>query len=151
MKHLSIGLAACLAAAATPPLAAGEHQDALAICLTQSTSHHEKNALVRWIFVAMSAHPLTDDLGTVPAEKRAQVTREAGQVFATLITETCGRESAATIHHEGTDAFGKSFEVLGMAAMDGLMSHPEVEAAVSELTNHIDPAKFEEMMRRHTR
>ncbi len=149
MRKTIIGLAAGLAMVASAPLAAGEHQERLASCLKESSTQADRDALVRWIFVAMSAHPLTADLAVVPADSASAVSRDASAVFAKLITVTCGAESAGTIKYEGTEAFGKAFEVLGMSAMDGLMGHPRVAGAVAEMTSHLDPAKFDEMMKRY--
>ena len=149
MRKTIIGLAAGLAMAASAPVAAGEHQERLASCLKESSTQADRDALVRWIFVAMSAHPLTADLAAVPSDTASAVSRDASAVFAKLITGTCGAESAGTIKYEGTDAFGKAFEVLGMSAMDGLMGHPRVAAAVAELTSHLDPARFDAMMQRY--
>lgn len=149
MRKTIIGLAAGLAMAASAPVAAGEHRERLAGCLKESSTQADRDALVRWIFVAMSAHPLTADLAAVPADTASAVSRDASSVFAKLITETCGAESAGTIKYEGTEAFGKAFEVLGMFAMDGLMGHPNVAAAVDEMSSHLDPAQFDAMMQRH--
>lgn len=151
MRKTIMGLAACLAVCLAAPATAGEHQERLADCLSQSSGQSDRDTLVRWIYVAMSAHPLTADLATVPADRAAEVSRDASAVFTQLITGTCGAESAATLKYEGTEAFGKAFEVLGMTAMDGLMGDPDVAAEVSALVEHLDQEKFDEMVRRHHR
>lgn len=130
-------------------LSAGEHQDKLARCLVESTTQEDRNALVQWMFVAMSAHPLTAELAAVPASKRKEATTRATAVFEKLMTETCGAETMGTIKFEGTESLSKAFEALGNVAMEGLMAHPQVDEAITEMAAGIDPEKFQEMMQKH--
>ena len=97
----------------------------------------------------MSTHPLTESLATIPADQRATIVREGSAVFQKLMAETCGAETVGTLKYEGTEALGKAFEVLGQTAMEGLMSHPNVQAAISELASHLDQAKFEKLLEKH--
>lgn len=150
MKRLLVCGALALASVLVPARA-GEHQDRLAACLTTSATEADKAALIRWVFVAMSTHPLTESLASVPAEQRAAIVREGSAVFQKLMTESCGAETVGTLKYEGTEAFGKAFEVLGQAAMEGLMGHPNVENAIAELASHLDQRKFEKLLQEHDR
>ena len=107
VKAAFIGLALCSSTAY-----AGEHQDKLAKCLIASTPEQDGDVLVQWIFVAMAAHPVTNELATVPANKRKEVTEKATTVFEKLMTETCGLETLNTIKFEGTESIGKPLKRL---------------------------------------
>ena len=148
MKRLCLCTALALASALVPAWA-GDYQDKLSACLTTSATEGDKAALIRWVFVAMSTHPLTESLATIPADQRATIVREGSAVFQKLMAETCGAETVGTLKYEGTEALGKAFEVLGQTAMEGLMSHPNVQAAISELASHLDQAKFEKLLEKH--
>lgn len=150
MNRLYCGAGAVLISMCAPAMA-GEHQDKLAECLTQSATQEDKDALVRWIFAAMAAHPLTEDLAEISDDQRDVITRQGGAVFEKLMTDSCGAETIGTIRYEGTDAFGKAFEVLGSSAMEGLMSHPNVERSIAELSSHIDESKLEGLLEKHSR
>jgi hypothetical protein len=145
-------LMACTAVVLTSlaaPVMAGDYQDKLTACLTQSATQDDKDALVRWIFLAMAAHPLTHDLATIPNDRKEAVMRTSGAVFQKLMTESCGAETMGTIKHEGTEALGKAFEVLGSTAIEGLLSHPNVDSTIAELTSYFDEKKFEKLVREH--
>ena len=132
-------------------VSAGEHQDRLAQCLIQSTTQDDRNLLVQWMFTAMSAHPLTSELATVPAPKRKAITAGATVVFEKLLTDTCGRETLETMKYEGTESLSKAFEALGSVAMQGLMGHPDVEKAINDMASGIDEAKFQTMIDKYGR
>lgn len=132
------------------PAMAGEYQDKLSTCLAQSATQDDKDALVRWIFVAMSAHPLTEDLAKIPVDQRESITRKGGAVFEKLMTESCGAETIGTIKYEGTEAFGLAFEVLGSSAMEGLMSHPNVDKVIAELASYVDESKLEKLLEKQS-
>lgn len=148
MKQRCLCIALAMLSALSPAMA-GDYQERLATCLTGSANQDDKDALIRWIFVAMAAHPLTEDLAAIPAGRRETIVSEGSAVFQKLMTETCGEETVGTLKYEGTEAFGKAFEVLGQTAMEGLMSHPDVDRAISELASHLDQKKFEELLERH--
>lgn len=130
---------------------AGEHQEKLASCLVESTTTEDRNALVQWMFVAMSAHPLTSELAAVPEPRRKEVTARATRLFEKLMTETCGAETMDTIRYEGTESLSKAFEALGNLAMEGLMAHPGVNRAITDMAAGMDQSKFENMLQKQAR
>jgi hypothetical protein len=130
---------------------AGEHQEKLASCLIKSTTTEDRNALVQWMFVAMSAHPLTSELATVPQSKREATTTRATRLFEKLMTETCGAETMDTIRFEGTESLSKAFETLGNLAMEGLMADPGVSKAITDMAAGMDQSKFEKMLQKQAR
>ena len=134
---------AALSLLCTPRALAGEHQTQLASCLVQSTTPQDREALVQWIFVAMASHPMARELANVPDDKRKATTARATAVFEKLMTDACGTETFNTVKYEGTESLGKAFETLGGVAMEGLMSHPDVQKAVTDMTSGLDQKKFE--------
>ena len=148
MKRVGSTLAlSALLLLCTPRALAGEHQTQLASCLVQATTTQDREALVQWIFVAMASHPMARELAAVPADKRKAITERATGVFEKLMLEACSTEMVNTVKFEGTEALSKAFETLGGVAMDGLMSEPNVQAAVTEMTSGLDQAKFEALFK----
>lgn len=136
MKNLGcvVVLAVC---AAWPGLThAGAQQERLAQCLVASATEADKQALVRWIFFAMSRHPGVADLARIDDARGEDLTRAAAGVFEELIAKRCARESRAAILEDGMVAFKSAFGTLGEVAMGGIISAPEVNHVIAALNDY---------------
>jgi hypothetical protein len=126
--------------------AAGLYSDSLARCLISNTSATDKTNLVRWVFATMALHPAVSDLSPALSEsKKDELSRMTGTLFERLLTDDCRTETQEALMYEGPLAMQTSFEVLGQAAMQGLMTHSSVIAGLSDLNKYIDETKLLEL------
>ena len=149
MPKFSPTIAVVLAAAALLAPAtgrAGVYSDALSRCLVERTSDEDKVLLARWIFTVISAHPSTTSLATINEAQKVETVRGAGELFETLLAESCRDETAKAIKYEGTQALNTSFKVLGEIAMNTLMANPVVQAESANFMQYVDEAKLEKVL-----
>jgi len=132
-----------LTAPAPPAPASNDAAETLSDCLVNGATQDDKRALVRWIFAVIARHPDVSPMADIDKASEERIVRDAYKVFERLVTERCVNQIRVAVRESGTDAIGKSFEKLGEAAMDGLLSHPNVEAAIPELLKYADPKAFE--------
>ena len=137
-------LAAMALFAFMSPAFAGPYTDDLSRCLVEKTTSDDKIALVQWMFVAMSQHPSVASMTKVTAADVEKHNKGAGELFMRLLTDTCGEPFRKAMQFEGANAIASSFEVLGGAAMQDLMSNPQVTTMMSGLEKHFDPEKLAE-------
>ncbi|MFT4253385.1 MAG: hypothetical protein QM608_12955 [Caulobacter sp.] len=142
---MSLSIVAALAGAASSAQA-GEHADAMGKCLVDSTSPKDREALVLWIFSAMSSHPSVSAYAKITPEQRAAMSKQTAALMQRLIVVDCRKEAAQALREDGSDAIEQAFEVLGGTAMEGLMSDPKVAASLSELQSYMDEKPFEELL-----
>lgn len=125
------------------PAVAGPQTEALETCLTDNTSGKERKELVRWILLAMAAHPDMQELSSVTTATRQQAAQAVGSLFTRLLSETCARETRAAVEKEGSESLGVAFSFLGKLAMQELMANKNVTASMSEVTQYLDRKKLE--------
>jgi len=125
---------------------AGPYGDALAKCLVSATTPAEKTTLVRWMFAMVTLHPDVADISGVTPEQRTALSKEVGQLFERLLTQSCAKEAREAIRYEGTTALETSFAVLGQVAARELFAHPKVSEGMSEFTKYIDEKKIEDLV-----
>jgi hypothetical protein len=126
---------------------AGVYSDGLARCLVSHTSSQDKTQLVRWIFAIMALHPAVSDTSTVDDSERDKLNRSAGMLFERLLTNDCRNETKEALMYEGPIAMQTSFQVLGQAAVVGLMSDPKVAAGLAGFQKYLDETKLRELSR----
>jgi hypothetical protein len=129
---------------------AGVYSDGLARCLVSHTSSEDKTQLVRWIFAIMALHPAVSDTSTVGDSERDKLNRSAGMLFERLLTSDCRNETKEALMYEGPIAMQTSFQVLGQAAVVGLMSDPKVTAGLADFQRYLDETKLRELARPET-
>jgi hypothetical protein len=137
-----LGLAALCS---TAPARAGVFGDDLSRCLVDSTTKEDRAALVRWIFIAMSQHPMVSSMSNVKAEQKEQANKEIGALFMRLLTEACQEKTRAAVKAEGAATIQLSFQVLGQVAAGELFSDPSVIAVMSGLDKYLDADKLKEL------
>jgi hypothetical protein len=143
MRRKLFGLAAVVLAVQAVPASAGLYTDDLTRCVVAKATDADKLAFVRWMFSAMSAHPGVKDLASSTPDERAALSKQAGNLITRLLTEDCRPQTLTALKYEGVGAITGSFEVLGKVAMQGLMSDPGVQQAMSGLRSPENDKKFE--------
>jgi hypothetical protein len=140
----------CLAAAMalmSTLCAASPQVEALAKCVSDSTTGKDRKDLARWLFVSMAAHPEMRSLASVAPSSNEDVSRVAGGLFTRLLADACAKEVRAAIQVGGPAAIQSAFQVLGQLAMQELMTDKEVTASMAVLERHLDRQKLDAAMR----
>src|SRR5690606_28656379 len=119
--------------------------DALSRCLVEKTSQEDKIALVQWMFVAMAQHPSVASLTTVKQDDVETHNKAAADLFVRLLTETCGDASRKAVRNDGASSIAQSFELLGRAAMESLMTDPAVTRLMTGFDKYLDTDKLAEL------
>ena len=135
MKKL---LLAAVLLALAPAAHAGPFGDTLSVCLVKQSTEADRQLLVRWIFAALAQHPGVQDLAKVPKEEASRLNREVGALYEDLMLKRCGTETRDALKYEGAAAIEAGFRTLGQVATQGLMTHAQVTAFMSELEKHMD-------------
>jgi hypothetical protein len=137
---LSLGLSSAL------PAMAGPYSDDLSKCLVSSTTVEDKQALVRWIFSAVSLHPGLEGFSALPSQRRMAIDTEAGALFERLLADDCAKEARDAVRYEGDAALGGSFELLGKVASTGLFEDPAVNQGLQAMLEKIDMQRLQEAL-----
>jgi len=138
-----ITAAAALSAALFSPLAhsAGADTQALTTCVTDHTNGKERKELIRWVFLAISAHPEIQDFVTVNAATKHGADAYVASLVTRLMAEDCAKELSAAYKSDGTDSIRVAFGTLGELAMRELMTNPNVSQSLNGMQKLIDNAK----------
>jgi hypothetical protein len=139
MRTLSI----CVMLLAATSANAGVYGDDMSRCLVEKTTKEERIALVRWMFVAASAHPAVADIAKVGADELDKSNMVLGQLMTTLLTDRCKEQSKKAVKYEGPAAIQLGFQVLGQVAGSDLFSSPEVAKGMAGLEKYVDKKKLE--------
>ncbi|KAB2963666.1 MAG: hypothetical protein F9K16_06185 [Thermoanaerobaculia bacterium] len=133
-----------LAGAAVLP--AGVYTDDLAKCLVESTTEADRVGLVRWMFVAASAHPAVRPISNVTETDLDAANKGMAELVLRLLTESCRDAARKAVQYEGASTFEASFEVLGSVAGQELFGSPEVAGALAGLEKHLDGQRLTEAL-----
>lgn len=142
LAHVAALAAAVVLGGFAPRAAAGPYGDDLGKCLVSATTAEEKNRLIRWIFSMMARHPDVQGACAITTEQQAAISKEVGQLFQRLITESCVTQARTAIRYEGNATIEQAFSVLGQVSMRELMTSPKVAEGLSEFTSYLDEAKL---------
>lgn len=132
MKIAILALATFLFGSIITPLAAtaGPATDALATCMSDSTSGKDRKDMARWIFVGMSTHPEIKSLSNVAETDRDQIDKTMAAMVTRLLTENCKVQAKLASEKESGEAPLKTaFGAMGQLAMQELLVNPEVNSA----------------------
>ena len=128
---------------AAAPVHAGQHADALAACLADSTTGKDRKDLARWVFLAMAAHPDMRDLSSASDAAREQASQSVGALLTRLLTEGCTEQARLAAMNEGGPAFQAAFGSLGRLAIQELTSNREVNTSLSTFEKYLDKKKIQ--------
>lgn len=143
MHKISIALAAIVIGSAitVSSASASPAADALGACLADNTTGKDRKGMMKWVFMAMSAHPEIHNLSNITEKKRDEVNRMMGAMITKLITESCPAQ-AKNAAANGGEAFKIAFEVVGRLGAQELMSNPEVNSSFSGFAKYMDKDKM---------
>jgi hypothetical protein len=144
MKTFAPLLLAALCAAAAPAHA-GPYADAVGQCLVEATDPKERAELSRWIFGTVALHPDVAAVSALTAAQRDALNRSAAALLQRLITENCRKPTQDALRTEGPASLQLGFQVLGQAAMQDLLAHPQVRRGFADTARYLDAAKLLEL------
>lgn len=121
---------------------AGPFTDKLSICLVEKTTTDDKNKLIRWVYGAMSSHPIVKSLSNIPSEVGVKLNKDTANLFMDLLTNRCKEEAEKAIRYENKMAIQTSFAILGKVAMQGIMSDSNVIQFMGGLDAYLDKDKL---------
>lgn len=152
MKRLIAAAVAASALAGAPvPAAAGPATDSFSKCLLSSATPQDRENMIRWVFLAMAAHPSNAKLVNVPASEREKILRDGALAMQRLILVDCRQQAIAAYRADGPAAFEQSFSVLGGAAMEGMMTDRNVTEVMQGLMTYMDKDAWAKMNEEMTR
>lgn len=117
--------------------------EGLSGCVAGAASDADRSALVRWLFVALSAHPDLKSMGRIEEGQREQVDRAMAALMQRLITQDCAQHVRKLEIGQMQSAFEVAFKGLGEQAGLAAMMHPDVVAANANMTRYLDPEAFQ--------
>ncbi|TCM71051.1 hypothetical protein EC844_101332 [Acinetobacter calcoaceticus] len=121
---------------------AGPTVDQLSDCLVKATTATDKTTVLQWTFVALSTHPDLKSFSNVNEAQRNQLDQKFAQVVQRVIVEQCAAQTKAVIQAEGLQAVGDSFQQLGRATGEEILSNPEVKQQLKGVIRYIDLNKL---------
>lgn len=150
MKKNLYGIAALVALATAPPGFAGLYTDDLSRCIVDSTTTEDRANLMKWVYIAMSQHPMVASLTTAKPADMDAANKIIGQLLTRLLTDSCVQKAKDAIRVEGAGAIQASFQVLGQVAASGLFSDPNVVKGMAGLEQYADKKKLDELSKAPT-
>lgn len=129
------------------PARAGVYSSDLGKCMVAKTSAADKNALIRWIFIAISSTPAIADLTRITPQQQTDNAKVVGTLLGRLLTVDCRKETVLAIKYDGQSAIESSFGILGEASMGELMSGPSVLAGLAAPSRYLDDRALEDVFR----
>jgi len=124
---------------------AGPFTDKLSVCLIEKTTSSDKNKLIRWVFGAMSSHPIVENLSNITPEVGKELNKHTANLFMELLTNRCKNEAEKAIRYENNLAIQTSFSILGKVAMQGIMSDKNVIQFMGGLDTYLDKEKLKSL------
>ena len=143
LKALCLALACIAGLPMAHAASASPATDALSACLTRSVTADDRLVLVKWVFATMARHPSVSAMATISDAQHTAITRDAGKLFSRLLTDSCASETRQAYVSDGEGAISTAFSALGATAMQDLMTHPDVQASLSELGSYLDMNKLQ--------
>lgn len=125
---------------------AGPFTDDMSKCLVKNTTQEDKEALIKWIYAAMSNHPSVKSLSNVSVKQGEELNKRAAELMVELLTQRCKVETQQAIKFEGETAIRTSFQILGQVAMQDLMANQAVAKYISGIASHVDKNAIEEAL-----
>tara|TARA_B100000686_G_scaffold72987_1_gene78724 strand:- start:18172 stop:18624 length:453 start_codon:yes stop_codon:yes gene_type:complete len=120
--------------------------DSLGQCFVRSTSAEDKNALMKWLYILISEHPIIESKYPISERDKVASDLEMADIVTYLLTQSCFQEAKETITYEGIEGVVSSFEILGKVAAMGLLQDPNVGIAAERYTKYLDFEKFLELV-----
>jgi len=122
---------------------AGPEGDALGTCLTDNSNGKDRKELLRWIFLAISAHPEIRTLSNASEADRTDGDKRMAALMTRLIAENCAPQMRKVMQNDANQGISIAFRKLGEVAMQELMTNPDVAKSIGAFANHVDKKKME--------
>jgi len=145
--RLAMACAVAACAFAAFPARAGPYSDALGKCLVQSTTREDREALVRWMFMALAHHPAVKSLVSVTKAQTDEADKSTAELFMRLVTTSCEGDTQRALQYEGGAALEAGFNMLGQVAGRELMTSPDVVASLAGLAKHMDKDRLQRLLK----
>ncbi|HLZ76579.1 hypothetical protein [Phenylobacterium sp.] len=142
MRRAAVAMGLVLALGLSGVARAGPSTDDLGKCLVKSTTPGDRDSLMTWLFMAISAHPSVKAMANVTPAQRDDADRQIAVVVQRLLTQDCRSQTVDAIRNDGMGAIQGSFTVLGQVAMGGLMQDPAVSGQIQGMAKYLDVQKF---------
>lgn len=126
---------------------AGPASDALSTCLSDNTTGKDRKNMAIWVYTGLSTHPEISSLSNVTDKKRDELDKIIAAMFTRLITEACPAQAKMAVEQEGDRGFQSAFGVIGMLAMQELMSNQKVNAAFTNFVKYADQPKIDAVLK----
>jgi hypothetical protein len=127
---------------------AGNAGDDLGACMTSSTTGRDRIHLAQWAFAVMTLHPQLKQMSNTTDEQRDRAGQQMGALFTRLLTKDCKLEASAAIKEDQT-TFERSFQTMGMAAMQEIYSNRDVANGMAQFPKYLDKEAFARTFREH--
>ncbi|OHC99992.1 MAG: hypothetical protein A3H25_11310 [Sphingomonadales bacterium RIFCSPLOWO2_12_FULL_63_15] len=125
---------------------AGLYQDDLSRCIVAAAKAEDRTALLRWVFAAMATNPTIQDMTRVAPEQAAALSANTAKLMQRLLLVDCRKQAVDAIKYEQGGAIQHAFGTLGQIAMSDLMREDSTSAYMGSLDQHLDKAKWAELM-----
>ena len=142
----SVLLAGLILCGLASPAQAGVFGDDLSRCLVNHLTDTDRNALMAWMFSAISADPKLQKYTTLDRAGRDRIADAAAGVSQRLMVSDCRKEAVAALKSEGEDTLMTSFEEVGRAATQQLFRSPEAQAELESLGKGFDKEKLKALL-----
>ncbi len=142
MKRFVLIAAGVLAVAGVCGPAAAE-DSALGKCLVDNSTGKDREAFMKWMFLAVAANPSVTSMTNISDAQKAEINKGAATVMDRLILKDCHAESVEALRTGGASALENSFGTFGEIAMADLMRDPKVDAVLNGLAGYIDADGWE--------
>jgi hypothetical protein len=117
--------------------------DALKRCLADNTSGKDRKDFVKWIFLAMAAHPeLKQYVNSNAATAMERNSRTVAALVTRLLTDDCVNETRAAMRIE-PESLRLALEELGELAVQELIADKSVQEAIVLVVRYLDPTLLE--------
>lgn len=140
-KILLIAAGALAVLAACGPASAQDTP--LGKCLVDSSTGKDREAFMKWMFLALAANPSVKSMTTITEAQKADIDRDAAAVMDRLMLKDCRPQAVEALRSGGPSAIEQSFGTFGRIAMTDLMGNPDVKAVLEGLGNYIDKDGWE--------
>jgi hypothetical protein len=140
-------ISALLFCALAAPAQAGVFGDDFSRCLVTKATEADQNALMAWMFSAISADPQLQKFTTLDRAKRDQMATGAAAVFQRLMMIDCRKEAVAALRSDGETALTQSFGELGKAATRQMFQSPQAQTELESLGKNFDTEKMKALAR----
>lgn len=145
-RRAMLAIATVAMAGSAVPARAGLYQDDLSRCIIAGAKPEDRTVLLRWVFAAMASNPKIKDMAQVSPERATGLSKDAALLIQRLMLTDCHKQTVDAIKYEGAGAIQQAFGTLGQIAMADLMREDSTSAYMSDLGNHLDKARWAELM-----